>query len=155
MCRDCICNEHLFCAASWPSRILFVHSLMCEMLRVFYFNLSTLFLINLAATAFERTVYDLFRIFMLPSLPQYLSISSFAPTTSQCTCKCHYPHFMEEKLKDGVAKAIGTRVLGAKPKRTGWILSSSLVHPVFPFSQASRVAVAWAAEIQAVRSNRS
>lgn len=126
------------CAATQPPRILFVHSLMGEMLRVFYFNLSILFLINLSATAFERTIYDLFRVFMLPSLPQYLSISSSSPTTSQCAYKCHYPHFTEEKLEGRVTKAIGTRVLGDRPTK-GQVESCHLPWFVlcFPFLRLS------------------
>lgn len=139
MYRDCISNEHLFsCVATWLSRIFFVCSLTCETLRVFYFNLPTLFLINLAATAFERIFYDLFRIYMLSSLPQYLSISASAPTTPQCTCKCHYPHFTEEKFEDRVTKAIGTRVLGASPT-IGWIKTYLPLWsiPCFPFLRLS------------------
>lgn len=130
-------------------------TLMCETLRVFYFNLSTLFLINWAATAFEITFYDLFKIFMLPSLLQYLSISASAPTTPQCTCKCHYPHSTEEKLEDRVAKVIGTRVLGANPA-TGQIKSYlppwSVMH--FPFLRLSGWQGPWPAKIQAVCSSQ-
>lgn len=129
-----------------------VHSLMCETLSIL-FHLSSLFLINMAATAFKRTFCDLSGIFMSPSLSQYLIISSSAPTTSQCTCKCHYPHFTENELKHGMTKALVKCFRSQSHKMTGQILSSSLVHPVFPFTKAIWVAVACAAKIQAVHSN--
>lgn len=62
---------------------------------------------------------------MFPSLPQYLSVSASAPATPQCTCRCCYPHFMEEKLEHRVTKAIGRKGLGASPAK-GWIKSCFL-----------------------------